>query len=929
MAISCRVCNLNLSGPVDYQAHIAGRRHKQKVQSTAFAQNTQNTPSAPQPQPTRSRGQVGLPAPGASANGQRSTRPRANPPRGGARPQRGTSRPAPPPTRTILQQPQPDPADLPDPEEDIPIKRPYLIDFGVILKLEEEHIDPKVSELEIDCSQYHDFENLPTTLQINITPAKKSRKLSAQAFKVLRQTKLSPGRFQLQVEFNPNDLRTEFKAIIGAPEDHKQLKPIARFTRAKKNSFLDNWHRGRMLRGKPTVSNPDFKKLGAYDIPHPYRHQFDVEVSRCSPAELEIYMRSLLPTPLDINTYAEHWTHLLRFEELQIERDLKMYDMKNVAIRQVPDSSLDYSLNVPGLLEKRPSLIVTDMVAIKGLGITYSGPVYGGYVKDVQMSTVVLRMHEDFPGLDNERWDVRFTVNRLLLRRMHDSVNKFKTHERILFPSISHRMPSVRSIHATIRLDRRVAENEKQSLAVRQILGQPAGDVPFILFGPPGTGKTTALIEAIHQVITLNPDSRVLVCAPSNTATDLIALRLAKTHSKTQLLRLNAPARKYDTLPTELRDFSCAEGTTFKSPPKSELQGYRIIASTCYYASVPQAMGITNHFTHIFVDEAGHATEPEVMVAVLQNASPDTNVIICGDPMQLGPIVQSKECGKVGMEISFLDRLMKLPVYEHGDQSESDPRIVKLLQNYRNHPAILKFPNGAFYKSELAACADPRLSKSLEQFSLLPKKGFPIIFHSICGENLQEAKSPSYFNISEVTLVGHYVQKLLSSRRLGLKAQDIGVISPYRQQCAKITQLLRREKHGGVDVKVTEDWQGQERRVIIVSTVRSQAEVDEEELEDVPKFLGFMANWRRTNVMITRAQALLIVIGNAETLGLDPTWHYFMRYVYASGGWIGENIPFSPTPTPHRYVSSDPPERHYEQFDAQAWEDMMNASLPF
>ncbi|KAG8681483.1 hypothetical protein FRC09_017455, partial [Ceratobasidium sp. 395] len=570
-----------------------------------------------------------------------------------------------------------------------------------------------------------------------------------------------------------------------------------------------------MVRGKPPVSTPDFMRLGFYDVPEEFRRTFDVETRRPGRAALLIHLRSLLPISLDINTYKKYWTTLLWHEELQMELDLKLYDMEGVRVRHV--SSLDYALTVPGLSEKRPSVIVTDLVAMKEPGISRRGPVHGGFVTEVQQSDLVLRMHESFPSVSNQLWDVRFTVNRLLLRRMHDAINKSSPHERILFPTLAHGKVPGGGNRVISRLDRRVASNFQQSLAVRQVLVQPPGDVPFIIFGPPGTGKTTALVEAIHQIVISNPKHRVLVCAPSNTATDLIAARLAKMHNPNELLRMNAPARVYDSLPVELRRYSVAEDKKFKSPPKHELEKFKMIVSTCYYASIPQALGVQNHFTHIFVDEAGHATEPEVMVAVLQNAGPETNVIVCGDPMQLGPIVQSKECAKLGMAKSFLDRLTNMPVYATENQDEN-PKIVKLLQNYRSHPAILRFSNIAFYKNELEAHADPIITRSLERFSELPEAGFPIIFHSICGHNMQEAKSPSFFNIDEATLVKHYVHELLSNRRLGVKGQDIGVISPYRQQCVKIRQLLQRENHGSVDVKVTEDWQGQERRVIIVST---------------------------------------------------------------------------------------------------------------
>ncbi|QRW12007.1 P-loop containing nucleoside triphosphate hydrolase protein [Ceratobasidium sp. AG-Ba] len=191
---------------------------------------------------------------------------------------------------------------------------------------------------------------------------------------------------------------------------------------------------------------------------------------------------------------------------------------------------------------------------------------------------------------------------------------------------------------------------------------------------------------------------------------------------------------------------------------------------------------------------------------------------------------------------------------------------------------------------------------------------------------MREAKSPSYFNIDEVSLVGDYVNKLLSNRRLGLKGQDIGIISPYRQQCVKVRQHLQKLHHGSVDVKVTEDWQGQERRVIIVSTVRCDPELPE---ENAREFLGFVSSWRRTNVILTRAQALLIVIGNAATLELDPAWYFFLHYVHASGGWRGDESGYPPTLSDNIFLGQPQPITNYEEFDEERWAALMQAATPF
>ncbi len=116
-----------------------------------------------------------------------------------------------------------------------------------------------------------------------------------------------------------------------------------------------------------------------------------------------------------------------------------------------------------------------------------------------------------------------------------------------------------------------------------------------------------------------------------------------------------------------------------------------------------------------------------------------------------------------------------------------DPRLVtKLLSNYRSHPVILKTPNDCFYNGELKACADLVLAAALCQWEGLPRKGFPVMFHGVLGEDQREERSPSFFNAEEVDLVLKYVQSLASPTAKGkgirVGQKDIAVISPYRKQ---------------------------------------------------------------------------------------------------------------------------------------------------
>lgn len=186
----------------------------------------------------------------------------------------------------------------------------------------------------------------------------------------------------------------------------------------------------------------------------------------------------------------------------------------------------------------------------------------------------------------------------------------------------------------------------------------------------PGTGKTVTIVEAIRQILIANPDAKILACAPSNSAADLIALRLAHNPLSTnELFRLNSYARPYKSLAegaSTLTDFSLYnDNEVFAIPPLEKLQTYRVIVATCISAGIPHGIGIERgHFSHIFLDEAGQATEPMSMVTMKALVDTSTNVVLAGDSRQLNPIVHSPIARDLGLKRSYLQRLMDLPIYD-------------------------------------------------------------------------------------------------------------------------------------------------------------------------------------------------------------------------------------------------------------------------
>lgn len=181
----------------------------------------------------------------------------------------------------------------------------------------------------------------------------------------------------------------------------------------------------------------------------------------------------------------------------------------------------------------------------------------------------------------------------------------------------------------------------------------------------PGTGKTITIIEAIQQVLKSNPYSKILACAPSNSAADLIASRLGVL-STDELFRFYAPSRFKSQVPDKLLAYTYIRNEGhFSVPPLATMKRFRVVVTTCISASMLSGIGIPRgHYSHVFIDEAGQATEPEAFVSIKTMADNSTNIVLTGDPKQLGPIIRSGIARELGLEKSYIERLMATNVYD-------------------------------------------------------------------------------------------------------------------------------------------------------------------------------------------------------------------------------------------------------------------------
>ncbi|KAK0677637.1 MOV10 Helicase, partial [Pygoscelis papua] len=624
-------------------------------------------------------------------------------------------------------------------------------------------------------------------------------------------------------------------------------------------------------------------------------------------------MRSLLEAPLLAENYQQKFQLLLHLEEIQMEVDIRRYDMQDVPM--VQDRAL-LVLNVPGVAENRPSVLKGDHLFAHLSSERDCSPLvqYKGYVHGVELEKVRLgfssKLQKKF--VNNLRFDVTFTFSRLPLRVQHRAAALAMQRglSSLLFPSASCHKSLFTGTFQPRWFDRKLLANEEQCRAVTHIVTGMSRPAPYLIFGPPGTGKTVTVVEAIKQVWTCFKDARILACAPSNSAADLLCQRLIKDIAPRYVYRLIASSRNYQEVPADIRP--CCnwddEQSCYVYLSKEHLGRYRILITTLVTAGrLASANFPPGFFSHVFIDECGQAVEPESVVAIaglLTAMDQETNpnggqLVLAGDPQQLGPVLRSPLAIEHGLGTSLLERLMlHNPLYKKSSGGYNPQFVTKLLWNYRSHEAILRIPNELFYDSELKACESDELDvRSLYcAWDELPKKGFPIIFHGVCGEDQREAKSPSFFNTAEIEVLVHYLKKLLQSRGKGgcpsVSPKEVGIISPYRKQVEKIRKAITSldpvlqtlPDISLLKVGSVEEFQGQERRIILISTVRSCSEYLQ--LDQTFK-LGFLKNPKRLNVAITRAKALLIVVGNPAVLSKDQHWQRFLRYCREEGGYTG------------------------------------------
>jgi ATP-dependent RNA/DNA helicase IGHMBP2 len=424
--------------------------------------------------------------------------------------------------------------------------------------------------------------------------------------------------------------------------------------------------------------------------------------------------------------------------------------------------------------------------------------------------------------------------------------------------------------------------NESQKEAIRGIVGN---EELTIVHGPPGTGKTTTIIESIFQLI--QKGEKIVVAAPSNAAVDHLAkglldynisiLRIGNVSKVDEAILANTPEgkmadskeskeiKKLKIKAEELRKMAHQYKRHFGKEERnqrnlllnevkkirSEIKNIRTYFNDILFEKAQVVLGTPIglndslpskiNFDTLYIDEAGQTLEPLAWL-IFPHAS---KWVLAGDPFQLPPTVLSQEANRLGFSQSILEQAIR--------QSNS---VHFLDTQYRMRKSIADFSSDYFYGHKLLT---PNYLKDKDEH---------ILFIDTAGTGFEEATGEDGFSLlneGELTIITNF----LVSNNIGVKSTTF--ISPYSAQIELAKKTFPKE----LKIRTIDSFQGQESETIIISLVRSNSEAE----------IGFLKDYRRMNVALTRAKEKLIIVGDSSTLGQDHFYEKLLSYIENLNGY--------------------------------------------
>ena len=690
------------------------------------------------------------------------------------------------------------------------------------------------------------------------------------------------------------------------------------------------------------------------------------------------------PSDLNERSYDRYWFDRLRNESAAYSQELTAYSLYNILIGVENNQTSLYHITVPGLRENAPRIDLGDAVLVRPLiqfvpnnigqqatlwyeqggpssgrpAPNFVGTEYTAIVWGVLRARerVILRI-DTFPPFHvnvNVRYVLQDHKRTPLLRSIHRIGSELESSRAetsyrtwvtsMLFPDHVDSVMQTSLWKGTFDLNcYDQVLNFEQARAVDAVVANHYGAVPYLISGPPGTGKTKTIVETALQLLA-NPGSvkpHLLLCAPSDPAADTLATRLAAHLTPKQMFRLNSWTRSFAEVRAEILPYTYVESDLFSLPSWDVMMSFQVVVTTCRDADLLVQALLTNqalshlaletitaiapsaasaatsflHWTALLVDEAAQATEPEVLVPIEVVMPPGNDslglpqIIMAGDQFQLGPRLSDRTGG---LQVSLLERLFDRPFYAGHPMSRRNvarslkadmlpmPRaaFTNLIRNYRSHPAILATPSALYYHDTLIPEFDKKSDLS-DWPAWQPPYHWPVLFvqndsvdavDSVLTGTGTGTGSGLVYNEGEAALALQHAQSLLAHFSRTLQAKDVMVMSPFRAQVTVLRQRFRDAGLSDVNIGPLEAFQGLEARVVIICTTRTRlgaaaGREDKFVRDDQTRGLGVVDESRRFNVAMTRAKEALVVIGSAPCLTCtgDGNWAAFLSFCQRNG----------------------------------------------
>ncbi|XP_069727596.1 3'-5' exoribonuclease HELZ2 [Phaenicophaeus curvirostris] len=518
----------------------------------------------------------------------------------------------------------------------------------------------------------------------------------------------------------------------------------------------------------------------------------------------------------------------------------------------------------------------------------------------------------NFKPNTSHRVEIQFQIDQLLFRQWHQAVDHLLDEKLVL--------PDVAGCTVPYSLGSPQKGNSKQKLAISFITGQTTSSrqvPPLLIYGPFGTGKTFTLAMATIEILR-QPNSRVLICTHTNSAADIYIREyfhnyVTKGHPWAVPLRIISTDRPINMTDPITQMYCCLspDQRSFRHPTRAEIDRHHIIITT---STLSKNLKVEpGYFTHIMIDEAAQMLECEALIP-LSYATFKTRIVLAGDHMQITPKLFCVGNGQ-SADHTLLNRLFQF--YQKKQHEVAMKSRIIFNENYRSTAGIIEFVSKHFYIGN---------GNAIQASGNIPPHPeiYPLVFCHVSGVAERDVSMISWHNASEITQVIEKVKEIYQRwpDEWGVRDLKRICVVSHGMQVSATRQELRKKQLQDVVVENYENLPGREFRVIIISTVHTS-----ESLRiSASHHLEFFNEARVLNTIMTRAQSLVVAVGDAVALcshgQCSKVWKRFIQQCIEKGSIFPENLTMAQikqAACDKESWSRTSPERDEEDSDTDSW----------